>query len=87
MFSNLFKLKITKIFMNINYIVGGIILWVIAYCSIMTSWGFDIFFQVFGILSMVVTYGIVILGFWVVIIGLIKDKPYRRHWNRRRHWN
>jgi hypothetical protein len=64
--------------MDRNYVLSGLGLWAIAYVSIMTGWGAEIFFKVFGFFTLVVTYGFVVLGFWVIIIGLLRDKPYRR---------
>ena len=55
-----------------NYILSGIGLMILAFLSETNVFVYNIFFDLFGVYKMIITYGCAVLGFWVVIIGLLK---------------
>mgnify|MGYP001576197058 CR=1 FL=1 len=59
--------------MRASYVITGAIMLVLAFLSLTNQTISNIFFNIFGILSIVGAYVIGMIGFWVLIIGFMKD--------------
>jgi len=58
--------------MNKNYVIIGIVMIVIAFLSQTNGFVYNLFMQIFGVMFFVASYIIGLLGFIMIIIGLIQ---------------